>query len=147
MKTKKRPTVFLVENHEDTLESIQNYLELQGYDVLAAKDVKTALAQAKVAKFDVLVSDISLPDGDGWALLRQLNSKKAVKAIAMSGFGMKADLAKSKAAGFSDHLIKPFQGETLEAAIQKVIPEFFEEDKKSGSRRSRSGGSVELSQN
>lgn len=135
--TKKLPTIFLVENHEDTLESIKNFLELQGYPVLVATDVKSALNTAKASKFDLLVSDISLPDGDGWALLKQLNTKKPVRAIAMSGFGMKADLAKSKAAGFSDHLIKPFQGETLESAIQKAIPEFFDESKRSATKRAR----------
>src|SRR5688572_27350674 len=124
---KNKPVIFLVENHEDTLESIKTFLELQGYGVIVARDVRGALNMGRSSKFDILVSDLSLPDGDGWNLLKQLNAKKPVCAIAMSGFGMKADLAKSKAAGFSEHLIKPFQGETLEQAIQKAAPEFFEE--------------------
>ena len=138
---KQKPVIFLVENHEDTLESIKNFLELQGYSVLVARDVKSALSIGKSSKFNLLISDISLPDGDGWHLLKTLSASRPVPAIAMSGFGMKADLAKSKLAGFSEHLIKPFQGETLEAAIQRVIPEFFPEAEKKPSRKPAAKGS------
>ena len=115
--------MLLVENHEDTLSAMTMYLELQGHTVKSARDMKSALELAPTTQFDVLISDIGLPDGDGWELLRQLSAKQPIRAIAMSGFGMNADRSKSKAAGFRDHLIKPFLIEELEAALQKVIDE------------------------
>src|SRR5215211_2162967 len=92
---------FVVENHQDTLDALKMFLEAQGHEVESALDMTSALAKARDTKFDVLISDIGLPDGDGWALLKQLRSDMPeVKAIAMSGYGMRADLDRSKAAGF-----------------------------------------------
>ena len=126
MKRKKRLSMFLVENHEDTLNAMTMYLELQGHTVQSARDMKSALELAPTTRFDVLISDIGLPDGDGWELLRRLSAQRPIRAIAMSGFGMNADRYKSKAAGFRDHLIKPFLIEELEAALQKIIEEIPE---------------------
>src|SRR6185503_1760610 len=99
---------FVVENHQDTLDAIKMFLEAQGHSVEVALDVKSALKLAPQAKFDVLISDIGLPDGDGWELMKKLREKiPGLKAIAMSGYGMRADLDKSNAAGFAAHLIKP----------------------------------------
>jgi CheY-like chemotaxis protein len=113
---------FVVENHQDTLDAIKMFLEGQGHSVLAAPDMKTALKLAPSAPFDVLISDIGLPDGDGWELMKRLREQiPDMKAIAMSGYGMRADLEKSKAAGFASHLIKPFGPAELDAALKKVL--------------------------
>jgi CheY-like chemotaxis protein len=113
---------FVVENHQDTLDAIKMFLEAQGHTVLAAPDMKTALKLAPTAQFDVLISDIGLPDGDGWELMKRLREQiPDMKAIAMSGYGMRADLEKSKAAGFASHLIKPFGPAELDSALKKVL--------------------------
>ena len=113
---------FVVENHQDTLDAIKMFLESQGHTVTAAPDMKSALKLAPRAEFDVLVSDIGLPDGDGWELMKRLREQiPGMKAIAMSGYGMRADLDKSKAAGFAAHLIKPFGPADLDAALKKVL--------------------------
>lgn len=113
---------FVVENHEDTLDAIKMFLEAQGHVVEAAPDMKSALKLAPQSKFDVLISDIGLPDGDGWELMKVLREKiPGLKAIAMSGYGMRADLDKSKAAGFASHLIKPFGPAELNEALKKVL--------------------------
>ena len=115
-------TFFVVENHQDTLDAIRMFLEAQGHKVEAAVDVTSALKLAPGIQFDVLVSDIGLPDGDGWELLKKLRADMpSVRAIAMSGYGMRADLDRSKAAGFGAHLIKPFGPAELEAAVKKVL--------------------------
>jgi CheY-like chemotaxis protein len=113
---------FVVENHQDTLEAIKMFLEAQGHAVEGAPDMKTALQHAPTTEFDVLISDIGLPDGDGWELVRKLREQiPGLKAIAMSGYGMRADLEKSKAAGFAAHLIKPFGPADLDNALKKVL--------------------------
>ena len=119
-------TFFVVENHRDTLDAITMFLKAQGHDVIPAPDMTTALKMAPTAKFDVLISDIGLPDGDGWELLKRLREQMPIKAIAMSGYGMRADLAKSKAAGYTAHLIKPFGPPELESALKRVLAEEHE---------------------
>src|SRR4051794_8165824 len=110
-------TFFVVENHQDTLDAIRMFLEAQGHKVESAIDMTSALQVAPGLKFDVLVSDIGLPDGDGWELLKKLKVQMpGVRAIAMSGYGMRADLDRSKAAGFGAHIIKPFGPADLESA-------------------------------
>jgi CheY-like chemotaxis protein len=113
---------FVVENHQDTLDAIKMFLEAQGHSVEAAPDMKSALKLAPKTKFDVLISDIGLPDGDGWELMRKLRDQiPNLKGIAMSGYGMRADLEKSKQAGFAGHIIKPFGPVELNAALQKIL--------------------------
>jgi DNA-binding response OmpR family regulator len=114
-------TFLVVENHPDTLESIRGFLEAQGYAVESAADMATALDFAARKRFDVLISDIGLPDGDGWELLRRLRVGGWVRAIAMSGFGTKADVDKSRSAGFSAHLVKPFGPAELNSAVRKAL--------------------------
>jgi CheY-like chemotaxis protein len=115
---------FVVENHQDTLDAIKMFLEAQGHSVEAAPDMKTALKLAPKTKFDVLISDIGLPDGDGWELMRKLREQiPNLKGIAMSGYGMRADLEKSRMAGFAGHIIKPFGPVELNAALSKVLGE------------------------
>lgn len=113
---------FVVENHQDTLDAIQMFLEAHGHSVTTALDMKSALEEAPQAEFDVLISDIGLPDGDGWELVKRLREKiPGLKAIAMSGYGLRADLDKSRATGFAAHLIKPFGPVELEAALKKAF--------------------------
>ena len=122
MNAKPPLTFFVVENHQDTLDALRMFLESQGHNVESAVDVTTALSKAKNLKFDVLVSDIGLPDGDGWELMKKLRATMPdIKGIAMSGYGMKADLDRSKAAGFGAHVIKPFGPMELDSAVKKVL--------------------------
>lgn len=113
---------FVVENHQDTLDAIKMFLEAQGHSVATARDMKSALKLAPKTTFDVLISDIGLPDGDGWELLKKLREKMPeVKAIAMSGYGMRTDLEKSKMAGYATHIVKPFGPVELDTALKKVM--------------------------
>ena len=115
--------IFLIENHPDTLEYMQMYLEMLGHTVQSADSMTRALAALPTADCDVLISDIGLPDGDGWMLLRHLQLSRPIYAIAMSGFGMGADQLRSQEAGFRHHLLKPIKPEELDAALEEAARE------------------------
>ena len=112
--------IFVVENHPDTLESLQIYLEEMGHTVASAGTVADALAALPDANCDVLISDIGLPDGTGWDLLQRLQLPRPIYPIAMSGFGMNADHARSRAAGFRHHLLKPFTLKELDVLLEEA---------------------------
>ncbi len=115
--------IFVVENHPDTLESLQIYLEEMGHTVESAGTVADALAALPGANCDVLISDIGLPDGTGWDLLQRLQFRRPIYTIAMSGFGMNADHARSRAAGFRRHLLKPFPLTELDVLLEEAVRE------------------------
>lgn len=71
--------------------------------------------------FDLVISDIGLPDGSGYELMHALQALSSIKGIALSGYGMKADVDRSVAAGFSAHLTKPCDLSVLNSTIEKVL--------------------------
>lgn len=113
--------ILLVDDNEDTLRLMARLLKNFGYSVKTATGVKDALALAETEEFSILVSDIGLPDGSGWDIMRQLRRKQAVRGIALSGYGMEEDLRKSREAGFEHHLVKPISFDILQSAIQRVV--------------------------
>ncbi len=117
--------IFVVENHPDTLKMMQMYLEMLGHTVLAADSMAGALAALPEAHCDVLISDIGLPDGDGWTLMRRLRLPRPIYAVAMSGFGMSADHLKSREAGYRHHLLKPLNPKQLDAILEEAGRELF----------------------
>jgi CheY-like chemotaxis protein len=112
--------IFLVENQSDTLRYIKMYLESLGHSVTAARTMQEALAAIPSQEFEVLISDIGLPDGNGWDLMEQARFSRSVYAVAISGFGAESDLERSRAAGFRRHIVKPFSGPDLLAAIDEA---------------------------
>ena len=112
--------VLVVENHSDTRQGVKAFLKALGYRASFAEDKAEALTLAGQQTFDLLLSDISLPDGNGWELLQALDTqgRRPAHAIAMSGLGDLADQTRSRDAGFERHLIKPFRPEELEQALR-----------------------------
>jgi CheY-like chemotaxis protein len=106
-------TCVLVENHEDTAEYMQLFLEQLSYNVRTAGDLATALREIPKWGCDVLISDIGLPDGDGWELMERLGKQRPQFAIAMSGYGACNDQQRSRDAGYDHHLVKPFAPEAI----------------------------------
>ena len=115
--------IFLVEDHEDTLHWMTLYLEQMGHSVRSAATMADALAALPDADCNVLITDLGLPDGSGWELLRQAKFDHPVYAIAMTGFGMATDRVKSKAAGFRHHLLKPFSPDEFDAILETAAKE------------------------
>jgi signal transduction histidine kinase/ActR/RegA family two-component response regulator len=112
--------VLLVDDNHDTLKYLARLLSARGYHVASAVDMASALQAASETDFDVLVSDIELPDGSGLELMWSLRAGRAVPAIALSGFGAPADVEQSRSAGFAIHLTKPVDFGRLEQAIQTL---------------------------
>ena len=127
MKRRKRLNILVVENHDDTLEALKMYLELDGHIVQTATTMQEALGVAAQHQFDLVMTDIGLPDGDGWDLMRQLRERGPVRAIAMTGYGWKEDVEKSRAVGFAAHLLKPLKVDHLEAALRRMEKEIAAE--------------------
>ena len=71
-------------------------------------------------EFDLLISDIELPDGTGLELIHGLGGGRTLPGIAISGFGSEEDLQQSAGAGFAEHLTKPIDLNRLESAIRRV---------------------------
>lgn len=114
-----QPRILLVEDHADTVDVLTDLLESHGYKVQSAMSLREA-REVDLAQVDVIVSDLRLPDGTGLELMRELRERARVPAIALSGFGMQADLQASKEAGFDVHLTKPVNIERLLEAIQRL---------------------------
>jgi PAS domain S-box-containing protein len=119
--------ILLVEDHSDTADQLSRLLRRSGHSVTAAMTVKEALALATSSQgdgsgqpFDLLISDLGLPDGSGHQLMQQLKATRPLPAIALSGFGMKEDVAESLAAGFLRHMTKPVDWQELKSEIQKI---------------------------
>jgi DNA-binding response OmpR family regulator len=113
--------ILLVEDHGDTALVMQSVLEHSGHRVLRAGDVAVALDMAAKNDFDLLVSDLGLPDGSGLDLMRELRARgHKFPAIALSGYGQEKDIAQSAGAGFHMHLVKPVDIDRLLQAVAKA---------------------------
>jgi signal transduction histidine kinase len=113
--------ILLVEDNADTLKVMARLLTRRGYEVATALDLASALACAEVGEFDLVISDIGLPDGSGFDLLPQLHARQPIPGIALSGYGMETDVRRSLEAGFVAHLIKPVDVAALESAIRQHL--------------------------
>jgi DNA-binding response OmpR family regulator len=114
--------ILLVEDHEDTNRSLTRLLRRRGYQVHSAHSVQSALDLSANEEFDVLISDLGLPDGSGIELMQKLNSTRPLYGIALTGFGMEEDVRKSRDAGFRHHLVKPIDLTKLDLLIQEGAP-------------------------
>lgn len=113
--------VLYVEDHGDTAALMREMLEMEGHRVHTAGDVATALDTADREDFDVLVSDLGLPDGSGHDLMRQLRARgRTFPAIALSGYGHEQNVRESREAGFTLHLTKPVPIEKLLEALAQT---------------------------
>ena len=113
--------VLVVDDHQDTCTGMKMMLERRGYHVTLAHSADQAVEKARDTKFDLLISDIGLPDRSGYELMEELRAQNGLPGIALSGFGMENDISRARAAGFSDHLTKPINFERLEQAIRNLL--------------------------
>ena len=111
--------ILLVEDHADSAEALELGLSSAGYRVIVATSVQSALSH-RYEEFDVVVSDLGLPDGSGLEVMRGLRDRRPVPGIALSGFGAASDVLSSRDAGFQRHLVKPVDLSQLIESIEMV---------------------------
>ncbi|MEY2532078.1 MAG: hypothetical protein QOI96_2163, partial [Verrucomicrobiota bacterium] len=107
LRTSKNLQILLVDDHRDTRSVLSRLLKRFGHEVTTTDSVKGALQLLDSREFDTLISDIGLPDDTGYNLVREAKRRQPLRAIALSGFGMEADIQRSLEAGFDYHVTKP----------------------------------------
>ena len=114
--------ILLVEDHADTARIMRRLLLAEGHQVDTASDVASGLKLARENRFDLLLSDLGLPDGSGLDLIQALRAAQInLPAIALSGYGQEQDIRLSLDAGFTAHLTKPVTLPNLVSAIARVV--------------------------
>jgi two-component system CheB/CheR fusion protein len=114
-------SILLVEDHLDSAEATAKLLTSFGHRVKTVATFAQAVEALHAGGFDVLLTDIGLTDGSGWDLLSHARAAcPGIQGIALSGYGADEDVARSRRAGFIQHLIKPVSVQALDAAIQRL---------------------------
>ena len=113
--------VLLVDDHYDTCIGMKRMLERHGYEITVAHTAEQAVEKVRTEEFDLLISDIGLPDRSGYDLMREVRLNNDLPGIALSGFGSEQDVNQAREAGFAEHLTKPVSFERLEKTIQSLL--------------------------
>lgn len=113
--------LLLVEDHPDTAKAMARLLKVTGgHTVTVAETAADALEQAQANQFDLVISDIGLPDATGYELMAQLRDKYGLRGIALTGYGIEDDHQKAIDSGFVAHVLKPISINTLTSAIAQA---------------------------
>jgi len=118
--------VLVVDDDRDAREVLHAVLQQAGAEVTTVASAREALASIDQARPDVLVSDIGLPDEDGYALVRQLRMRREenggrTPAVAVTAYAAAADRERAAASGYDRHLSKPIDARELIRAIESLI--------------------------
>ncbi|MBA2703300.1 MAG: PAS domain S-box protein [Blastocatellia bacterium] len=115
--------ILVVDDSPETTEMLGKLLQLEGAFVESARSGAEALEIARRKNFDLVVSDISMPEMDGYQLLqklRELPSMANVPAVALTGYGRGADVERARAEGFAEHLTKPLDLDQLLQIVRRL---------------------------
>jgi CheY-like chemotaxis protein len=112
--------ILLVEDHGDTLQALSRLLTHFGHEVSAADGAQSALKIIDSKEFDVVLSDIGLPDGTGYDIISEAKRRHPIKAVALTGFGTDEDIRRGKEAGFDFHLVKPVDFHELRTVLGQI---------------------------
>lgn len=112
--------ILLVEDHADTRRTLSRLLSHFGHDISTAESTQRALDIVAAKTFDVVLSDIGLPDGTGYDVIAQAKQQQSLKGVALTGFGSDDDIARGKEAGFDFHLTKPVDFHELRSVLDQV---------------------------
>ncbi|HEY1791787.1 MAG TPA: response regulator [Opitutaceae bacterium] len=119
-RTPLRARLLLVEDHAPTRAALKQLLESRNFEVMGAACVADAWALAEENEFDLLLSDIGLPDGDGYLLMREMQDRHGLKGVALTGYDLEDDRKLSREAGFAAHLTKPIRAKVLEETLASL---------------------------
>jgi signal transduction histidine kinase len=109
--------ILLVEDHLSTRQALTRLLARRHYEVVGAGCLSEARSLANKERFDILISDVGLPDGSGNELMAELKGRPGLTGIVLTGYGMSNDVARSHAAGFITHITKPVSAGDLDRAL------------------------------
>jgi PAS domain S-box-containing protein len=119
----RRGRILVVDDNADVLALLVEMLQLRGYEAIPASDPMSALALARAVRPSVAILDIGLPVMDGYELarrLRALDGLAGIKLVAVSGYGLDSDRARSAAAGFDQHLVKPVSMQVMQCVLDAM---------------------------
>jgi DNA-binding response OmpR family regulator len=109
--------ILLVEDHDDTRSVLTRLLDRLGYCVMSAATVADARRLLRELQFDVLLSDIGLPDGNGFGLVVEAKQLQPLKAVALTAWASDDDKERGRTAGFDHYLTKPLDCARLQAVL------------------------------
>ncbi|MCA1686812.1 MAG: response regulator [Planctomycetia bacterium] len=110
-----------MEDEQATMRLMARLLRGLGHEVTAAGTIADAMGAFEAGVFDLIISDIGLPDGTGLELMRRVVARRGpVPAIALTGYGMEEDIQRSREAGFTAHMTKPIDFTKLESMIRQI---------------------------
>jgi two-component system, chemotaxis family, CheB/CheR fusion protein len=115
--------ILVVDDSTANADALRDLLELEGARVAVESSPHAAIERARKEVFDLVISDIAMPDVDGYALLKAIRATPAnakTPAIAYSGYSGASEVRRARAAGYDRHLTKPVDVQTLLSAIQQV---------------------------
>jgi CheY-like chemotaxis protein len=113
--------ILMIEDHEDTAIVMARMLKDMGHTVIPADSVASAIDVLTREKFDLILSDVGLPDGNGVSLIHAVRAFCDTPAIALTGYGMREDVERCLQAGFNRHVTKPVTFEALRQIIAEVL--------------------------
>jgi CheY-like chemotaxis protein len=118
--------VLLVDDNEDSLILTTFLLENTGLQVKTATSVLQALETIKQSKFDILISDIAMPEMDGYSLIRNIRGgsiceQREIPAIALTALSSDESRSMALASGFQSYVNKPVEATVLLAEIKRVL--------------------------
>jgi CheY-like chemotaxis protein len=112
--------ILVVEDHGDTRRVLTGLLGHFGHSISAADTVESALAFLKAKRFDAVVSDLGLPDGSGYDVIREAKRRQQVTGVALTALGEHEDVRRGREAGFDYHLTKPIDFSELRGVLTHI---------------------------
>ena len=112
--------ILVVEDHGDTRRTLSTLLSHFGHEISVADSRQSALQMIDAKDFDVVLSDIALPDGTGYDVISEAKTKQTITGVALTGLDGAEDIKRGKEAGFDFHLAKPIDFHELRTVLGKI---------------------------
>lgn len=122
--------ILLVEDNEIIIKGLKYSLEQEHFEVTSAKSVKDAKTSVDANKFDLIILDVMLPDGDGFELCKYLKSRADTPVIFLTAKDEEQDVIKGLELEAEDYIIKPFRTRELILRINNILKRYEKKENK-----------------
>jgi hypothetical protein len=112
--------ILVVEDHGETRQTLSRLLVHFGHEISVADCTQSAREIVESKEFDVVLSDIGLPDGSGYEVIAHAKRTQSVKGVALTGLDQEEDIRRAKEAGFDFHLAKPVDFHELRTVLGQI---------------------------